>query len=61
MGRGNGAGCGAVAGVGLILSVVLCRPLRGCFVCPFDVAGLDLVAFVLFLQLGVVRLSGNQC
>ena len=45
MGRGNGAGDGAVADVGLILGVVLHRPLRGCFICPFDVAGLGIRYF----------------
>ena len=45
MGRGNGAGDGAVAGVGLILGVVLHRPLRGLFICPFDVAGLGIRYF----------------
>ena len=45
MGRGNGAGDGAVAGVGLILGVVLRRPLRGCFICPFDVAGISIRYF----------------
>ena len=42
MGHGNGAGDGAVAAVGLILGVVLRRPLRGCFICPFDMAGLGI-------------------
>ena len=42
MGRGNGAGDGAVLGAGLILGVVLCRPLQGCFICPFNVAGLGI-------------------
>ena len=45
MGRGNGAGDGAVAGVGLILGVVLRRPIRGCFICPFDLAGLGIRYF----------------
>ena len=45
MGRGNGAGDGVVAGVGLILSVVLLRPLRGRFICPFNVAGLGIRYF----------------
>ena len=45
IGRGNGSGDGAVAGVGLTLGVVLRRPLRGCFICPFDVAGLGIRYF----------------
>ncbi len=45
MGSGNGAGDGAVADVGLILGFVLCRPLRGCFICPFDVDGLGIRYF----------------
>ena len=45
MGRGNGAGVGAVAGVCLILGVVLRRPLWGCFICPFDVAGIGIRYF----------------
>ena len=45
MGRGNGAGDGAVAGVGLILGVVLRRTIWGCFICPFDVAGIGISYF----------------
>ena len=57
MGSGNGAGDGAVAGVGLIHGVVLLRPLRGRFLTWL---GLALDTFVPFLQLDVVHLSGNQ-
>ena len=59
MGRGNGAGDVALAGVGLILGVVLRRPLRGRFICPFDVAGFGIRYFRTALQLDVVRLSEN--
>ena len=45
IGRGNGAGSGAVAGLGLIFGVVLRRPLRGRFICPFDMAGLRIRYF----------------
>ena len=45
MGRGNGAGDGAVVGVSFILGVVIRRPLRGCFICPFDVVGLGIRYF----------------
>ena len=60
MGRGNEAGDGAVAGVGLILGVVLLRPLQGCFICPFDVAGLGIRYLCTVMQLGAVRLSENM-
>ena len=45
MGRGKSAGDGAVAGVGLILGVALLRPLRGCFIRPFDMAGIGIRYF----------------
>ena len=45
MGRGNDAGDITVAGVGLIFGVVLRRPFWGCFICPFDVAGLGIRYF----------------
>ena len=45
VGGGNGSGNGAVARVGLILGVVLRRPLRGRFICPFKVAGLGIRYF----------------
>ena len=45
MGHGTSAGNGAVAGVGLIFGVVLRRLLRGCFICPFKVAGLGIRYF----------------
>ena len=32
----------AVVGIGLIFGVVLCRPLRVSFICPFKVAGLGI-------------------
>ena len=52
MGRGNGAGDSAVAGVGLILGVVLHRPLRGCLICPFNVAGLGIRYFCTVFAVG---------
>ena len=45
MGCVNGDGDGAVAGIGVFFGVVLRRLLRGCFICPFDVAGLGIRYF----------------
>ena len=52
MGRGNGAGDGAVAGVGLILGIVLRRPLWGRFICPFVVDGLGIFCTVFAVRCG---------
>ena len=69
MGRGNGAGTGAAAGVGLIFGVVLRRPLWGHFICPFKVAGLGIRYFctifavrcgVLFRKPALIALSNKD-
>ena len=69
MGRGNGARTGAAAGVGLIVGVVLRRPLRSHFICPLKVVGLGIRYFctvfaircgVLFKKPALIALSNED-